>query len=826
MVNTGVAVLGDQIDVISNIKFARVIVEARTSNRDDAFTYSIPAHLEVRVGQLVRIPFGSRFIRGIVIELKEFPDVNYTKPIDSIIEHAPLIDLQKLSMAKWISNYYRSSLFEAISPMLPPGLRQRPSIHIEVKADPATIDHIDLQKGEKALMEFLVQSSNSTYSLQGLINSRGAWVRNTVMRLSDKGLIELVTREHTRKHSSERPNFLELISKGESLRMFITNHPQAKRQLALLNELAKRNRLELVRARKFFGSNAVASIVNAGLARLITANAAGDRPVILELPKLPTPEQKKALDHIKQSLDEKLTSNGTTWLLHGITGSGKTEIYLQAIAHCLELGGNAIVLVPELALTPQILGRFKARFSSSVGILHSGMTINQQGEEWWKILNGDRNIVIGTRSALFAPLSDVGLIILDEEHEWTYKQQEPSPRYHARDVARYMAQTLGSVVILGSATPDIGTAFKSNSGLIRKLELRKRVERSGAERDTANVEIIDMREELKTGNRSIFSRALKEQLIANLESKKQSILFLNRRGSSRVIKCRECGIVVNCNRCSTGMTFHQNGGQQRLLCHHCGRQREVPIKCPKCRSTRIKFMGIGTEGVETQLRQFLPSARILRWDSDSAKNIKAHERILQSFASHDADVLIGTQMVAKGLDIPSVDLVGVVLADIGLHLPDFRASERTFQTLTQVAGRAGRGSGQGNVIIQSYMPEHYAIQAAAAQDYELFYDAEIKYRKAMLYPPYTKMIRFQLEQSNYDIGAKESMRFKNFLNKVVREWDMTSVQVIGPAPSIPHKIKNSWRWHIFVRSVTPEYLIDKVAIPPAWTVDVDPESFS
>lgn len=237
-------------------------------------------------------------------------------------------------------------------------------------------------------------------------------------------------------------------------------------------------------------------------------------------------------------------------------------------------------------------------------------------------------------------------------------------------------------------------------------------------------------------------------------------------------------------------------------------------------------MGIGTEGVETQLRQFLPSARILRWDSDSAKNIKAHERILQSFASHDADVLIGTQMVAKGLDIPSVDLVGVVLADIGLHLPDFRASERTFQTLTQVAGRAGRGSGQGNVIIQSYMPEHYAIQAAAAQDYELFYDAEIKYRKAMLYPPYTKMIRFQLEQSNYDIGAKESIRFKNFLNKVVREWDMTSVQVIGPAPSIPHKIKNSWRWHIFVRSVTPEYLIDKVAIPPAWTVDVDPESFS
>ena len=294
MVNTGVAVLGDQINVISNIKFARVIVEARTSNRDDAFTYSIPAHLEVRVGQLVRIPFGSRFRRGIVSELKEFPDVNYTKPIDSIIEHAPLIDLQKLSMAKWISNYYRSSLLEAISPMLPPGLRQRPSIHIEVKADPATIDHIDLQKGEKALMEFLVQSSNSTYSLQGLINSRGAWVRNTVMRLSDKGLIELVTREHTRKHSSERPNFLELISKGESLRMFITNHPQAKRQLALLNELAKRNRLELVRARKFFGSNAVASIVNAGLARLITANTAGDRPAILELPKLPTPEQKKS----------------------------------------------------------------------------------------------------------------------------------------------------------------------------------------------------------------------------------------------------------------------------------------------------------------------------------------------------------------------------------------------------------------------------------------------------------------------------------------------------------------------------------------------------
>ena len=825
MVSLEYSVLNDHKATVRAVKYARVIVEAHTAKHDDVFTYSVPHHLEVSAGQLVRIPFGPRMIRGIVIEITDLADVNYTKPIDSIIELIPLIDSRKLEIARWISTYYKSSLFEAISPMLPPGLRYRSQIRLKVKPNITSTDGMNLSKGEKTLMELLLASHNSNYSLQSMVNFYGTWVRNTVMRLNEKGLIELITRDLSRKTAFRHPNFIELISKGEGLRGYINNHPQAKKQLALLKNLATRNRVELVFARKFFGANAVRAIVDAGVARLININN-DHASTILESPKLPTNDQKMVLAHIKQSLDEKPSDKGPMWLLHGITGSGKTEIYLQSIAHCLELGGNAIVLVPELALTSQMLSRFRARFSSSVGVLHSGMTINQQSEEWWRIFKGDRKIVVGTRSALFAPLSDVRLIILDEEHEWTYKQQEPSPRYHARDVAKYLATSSGVVVLLGSATPDIGTAFWADNGVIGKLELSKRVERSGVERGVADVEIIDMREELKTGNRSIFSRRLQEKLVANLDSKKQSILFLNRRGSSRVIKCRDCGFVVNCSRCSTGMTFHQSGGQQRLLCHHCGRQRPVPIKCPKCRGTRIKFMGIGTEGVEMQLTKFLPSARILRWDSDSAKNIKSHEEILQSFANHEADVLIGTQMVAKGLDIPSVDLVGVILADVGLHLPDFRAAERTFQTLTQVAGRAGRDSSHGNVIIQSYIPEHYAIQAAAAQDYTLFYEAEIKYRKALLYPPYTKMIRFQLEQSSYDLGTKESIRFKNFLNKVVREWDMTAIQIIGPSPSFPHKVRNSWRWHIFVRSVNPDYLIEKIAIPTAWTVDVDPVSFS
>ncbi|MBL76128.1 MAG: primosomal protein N' [Chloroflexi bacterium] len=820
----GFDALDDQYIQQDHKKYARVIVDARLFSREDIFTYLIPEHLNVSIGHLVRVPFGRKTIRGLVFDIIDSPDVHYTKPIDSIIVETPVLNLKKIKLAEWVAGYYRASLFDAISPMLPPGFRYKSQDLIEINNSTFTRES-DLSTGEKALMEYLRLHPNSKHSIQALVNSRGTWARNTIMSLLGKKLIKYVTEDFVYKSRALRNNFLELIVKGESLRAYYKIHPNAKKQLALLKSLTLRKFMSLQEARKEYGATAVSSIVDAGLVKLINVELANVSKV-LEPSKLPTKDQKIAIDRIKNSLNKESNNDGSTWLLHGITGSGKTEVYLQVIAHCLDSGSNAIVLVPELALTPQMLSRFQVRFASNVGVLHSGMPINQQKEEWWRIFNGERKIVLGTRSAIFAPLEDVGLIILDEEHEWTYKQHELSPKYHTRDVAMYLARSQGATVLLGSATPDIGTAFLAQKGVIKKLKLPNRIERSGAERGLASVETVDMRDELKAGNKSILSRLLQEKLISNFNAKKQAILFLNQRGSARAVKCRDCGFVVNCSRCSIGMTYYHDNGHQRLRCHHCGKVGFTPTKCPQCKGYRIKSVGVGTEGLESEIKRVLPSARIMRWDSDSASSIKAHEGILRRFSNQDADILIGTQMIAKGLDIPSVDLVGVVLADIGLHFPDFRASERTFQVLAQVAGRAGRDTNRGDVIIQSYLPDHYAIQAAAAQNYESFYDSEIKFRRDLQYPPYTRMIRLQLDQSNYELGQKESRRFRNLLDKIVREWDMDRVQVIGPAPSYPHKVRNVWRWHLIIRSTDPEYLLSKVAIPSVWSVDVDPMNFS
>jgi primosomal protein N' (replication factor Y) len=415
-------------------------------------------------------------------------------------------------------------------------------------------------------------------------------------------------------------------------------------------------------------------------------------------------------------------NGASVFLLKGITGSGKTEIYLKALAEVVARGKKGICLVPEIALTPQTIQRFLARFPGRVAVFHSGLTPGEQYDEWKRIAAGECDVVIGPRSALFVPQKDIGLIVIDEEHEWTYKQTDQQPHYHTREAAIKLAELVGAMLIMGSATPDVETYYRAGHGRFYLLELEERITVRGIS-PLPEVEVVDLRQELKEGNRSLFSRSLKYDIEQALTNHQQIILFLNRRGSSTLVQCKNCGYVFSCPHCLTALTYHSISS--KLVCHHCRYSRKHPDICPQCHGDKIRYFGVGTQKVEEESRNLFPEARILRWDSDATTGKRQYEEIMNTFQSHRADILVGTQIIAKGLDIPDVSVVGVINADTGLNIPDFRAGERTFQLACQVAGRAGRGLAKGKVVIQTYNPDNYAIRAAANQDYMEFYNHEL-----------------------------------------------------------------------------------------------------
>lgn len=573
-------------------------------------------------------------------------------------------------------------------------------------------------------------------------------------------------------------------------------------------------------------------------------------------PTLPPPlteAQQRVWETVRQALDaahwrdKPPADMPPVFLLHGVTGSGKTEIYLRAVGRVLAQGRGAIVLVPEIALTPQTVRRFAERFPGQVAVVHSELSAGERYDTWRRIRAGDVQVVVGARSALFAPLPDVGLVILDEEHDDSYKQSPPipPPYYHARETAVALMRISGGAVILGSATPDVVTYYRAENGPYRLLKLPDRIlvprehqaERTRqlnapqaryvpAERsDAVNVELppvllVDMREELRAGNRSVFSRALQAALRHTLEQGEQAIVFLNRRGSSTFVMCRDCGYIARCPRCETPLTFH--GKHHALICHYCGYRREQPSRCPECGSARIRYFGQGTELIERAVQQMFPTARTLRWDHDAITHRHAHEAILRRFSAGEADILIGTQMVAKGLDLPQVTLVGVISADTALGLPDYRAGERTFQLLTQVAGRAGRGERGGRVIMQSYQPEHYAIQAAAEHDYEAFYRREIAYRQELHYPPFRRLARIVFRFPTAELAEYEAKRARRLLEKRMAEGHFTATEIVGPTPCFFFKRNNLYRWHLIIRSSNPAALLSALDVADGWFVDIDP----
>ncbi len=501
-------------------------------------------------------------------------------------------------------------------------------------------------------------------------------------------------------------------------------------------------------------------------------------------------EQKNALTLLESSLIE---NKSKTFLLHGVTGSGKTEIYLRIIEKALKQGKGAIVMVPEISLTPQMIQRFRSFFGSRVALLHSRLSQGERYDEWCRLLSGAAQIAVGPRSAIFAPVNNLGVLILDEEHERTYKQEE-RPRYHAADVAQERALRNNALLLLGSATPSLESYYKGKQGEYTLIELSKRV----TGKDLPPVSVVDMREELKSGNKKMFSTSLLTALEEVVENKEKALLFLNRRGHSTCVLCRECGLVIRCPSCDISLTFHSY--DSKLICHYCNHTSRAPDICPSCKSRYIKFFGVGTQKIEEEIRKIFPTVGIWRMDMDTTSRKDAHRKILESFQHEGAGILIGTQMIAKGLDIPEITLVGVITADTGLNFPDFRASERTFQLLTQVAGRAGRGQTPGRVIVQTYAPQHYSILTAKEHDFKSFYDEEIESRRELLYPPFSYLLRLVLTGQNEEVLERAS---KDLLENLRRS---TNLNILGPAPCPFKKVKDYFRWHIVFRGKSLEKL--------------------
>jgi primosomal protein N' (replication factor Y) len=531
--------------------------------------------------------------------------------------------------------------------------------------------------------------------------------------------------------------------------------------------------------------------------------------------------QQAAWESIKDLVAGKAEQSGNlpVFLLFGVTGSGKTEIYLRALAHVIAAGRRGICLIPEIALTQQTVERFAGRFPGRVAVLHSGLSLGEQFDEWQWIMEGNCDVVIGPRSALFAPVPNLGLIIIDEEHEWTYKQEDKSPRYHARDVAIELAQLSDAVVILGSATPDIGSFHKAQQGEYRLVELKERITPRGYS-PLPEVKIVDLREELKAGNTSLLSRPLLAAMKETISQGQQIILFLNRRGTATFVRCRNCGFVFRCPRCSIALTYHS--AERELICHRCRYSIAVPQSCPLCYRRNLRFLGIGTQRIEEEAGHFFPEARLLRWDRDVITRRYAHEELLKNFRDHKADVLIGTQMIAKGLDLPQVTLAGIINADTGLNFPDFRSSERTFQLLCQVSGRAGRGVKAGKVIIQTYSPDNYIIETAARHDYPGFYYKEIDYRRRYNYPPFSQLVRLVFSHTNEELSKREAQRvYQLFLDEKAREAAV-DFNIIGPVPAFAFRARGRYRWQLFLRGAASTRLLSRLTLPRGWTIDVDP----
>lgn len=706
------------------------------------FTYAVPAELNfLDSGWRVVVPFGAQKVEGFVVQRRELASLPLQaqaklKNVEAALGDRPWFDKEMLATAKWLADYYMCSLAEAMRLFVP---------------------------GKTSIKRQAVKDENGKllyYAYEERLKEKTM----LAYRITEAGRAALALGDSRAKAQMAA---LAVLSEGEWL---------------TVNELSA-YKVSAATARTL----AEKAWAEAGQKRILRNSYVNPhkRGEIFTL----TDEQANALEKLNASVRN---ADGKTFLLQGITGSGKTEVYLRAAAEAVAQGKQVLMLVPEIALTAQLVKRFKAWFGDLVAVAHSKLSQNERGDVWYKMHTHQANILIGVRSAVFAPFENLGLIIIDEEHESSYKQEE-RPNYHARNVALERSKLTGAPLILGSATPDLETYYKAVQGEYQHLRLTKRATGS----QLPDVEIVDMRKELQERNFSVLSRKLKQALVATAANGEQGIVLLNRRGYSTFVMCRDCGASIVCPHCAVALVYHSAG--EAMRCHYCGNTAEIPTECPTCHSRRIKFFGTGTQKAEAELME-LPEVRVLRMDQDSTAQKFAHADILSSFARGERNVLIGTQMVAKGHDIPNVTLVGVLSADSALNLPDFRASERTFSLLTQAAGRAGRGDKKGHVIFQAYDVESKVLQQAARQDYDSFAIDELKDRETFFYPPFAQMLKMTVWDRDEAAALALAKRVTTYLQGLQLEGKLRDLLVLGPFPGIVAKVRDMYRYNILVKA--------------------------
>ncbi|PAW29400.1 primosomal protein N' [Peribacillus simplex] len=761
---------------------ASVIVDVPAKQTDREFDYRIPEKWNqvIKPGMRVIVPFGPRMVQGFVTGLKAKSDFAKLRFIKEPMDLEPIINDELLQLGDWLTKEAMCFKISALQAMLPAAMKAKYEKVIKVVEDKKDQIPPSIQN---------LFGKNDSLSWKDVIEGENA---SLVQKEMQNGNLELEYNVKNRLNKKTVRVIKSLLSPMELKEMASAISSNAKKQQELLQYFIEHQEpiplkelLELMNT----SSGTVKSLVSKGaLAEMdqeVYRDPYENRVFKKSIPFTLTAEQAAALKPIQEKIHH---DEHDVFLLYGVTGSGKTEVYLQAIASVIEKGKEAIMLVPEISLTPQTVKRFKERFGEQVAVMHSGLSVGEKYDEWRKIHRKEVKVVVGARSAVFAPFESLGLVIIDEEHESSYKQEE-TPRYHARDVAIERAKSYGCPVILGSATPTLESFARAKKNVYKLLTLSQRMNKNAL----PAVDIVDMREELRTGNRSMFSELLFTKLKDRLEKGEQTVLMLNKRGHSSFVMCRSCGLVINCPNCDISLTYHRFN--DIMKCHYCGFEEGMPSVCPECESEHIRFFGTGTQKVEEELAKILPEARVIRMDVDTTSKKGSHERLLNAFGEGKADILLGTQMIAKGLDFPNITLVGVLSADTMLHLPDFRSSEKTFQLLTQVSGRAGRHQLPGEVVIQTYTPEHYSIELSALQDYDAFYEREMYLRRQSHYPPYYYVVLITVSHEDLMKTVSVTEKITNYLGSRLNRDSV----VLGPVASPISRINNRYRYQCLIK---------------------------
>ncbi len=810
--------------------YVEVAPDARLSDRRATLTYRVPSAIDhVEVGQLIWVPLRRKLVLGVVVERHgRPPDASFdVKPIHAPVEPSFCLTSIQWQIAVWMAEETICTLYEAASVMLPPGVGSRAVEYLSLRNEPPPGAIDALTPAQRRLVAFLAREGEVT--LERAQRAQRSSLVSIIPALEEIGLLQKVARV---KHREPERN--DVILQVRLIDNALPPPARAPKQVEAFAWLSPRLRARVDRALPIDTVLNISGIDRPTLRALADRGTIAIEPMI-EASEQPGPrgsivtltnEQRQASSAIRAAQNDE---ERQTILLHGVTGSGKTELYLRLAAEVLAKGRSAIVLVPEIALSGQIAGRFRERFGNKAIVLHSALGDRERYRNWQRAATGEPLVVVGPRSALFAPLADVGAIVLDEEHDGSYKQ-DSVPRYHARTVAGKLADLHGALLILGSATPDVETYRATDKPDWALLELRERVGQRVADSDGGvsahsialpEARIVDMRAELRAGHDSIFSRSLTDIIAERIALNQQVILFLNRRGASTFIQCRSCGNVSSCPYCDIPMVYHRT--IERIICHRCGHRTSPPSTCTTCRSTSISYYGTGTQRVETEIQSLFPDARVLRWDQDALRGKVSHESLLAKVMRHEVDIVVGTQMIAKGLDLPEVTAVGVINADTYLFLPDIRAAERTFQMLTQVAGRAGRRAAGGQVIFQTFSPDHYAVTNAARHDYSAFYTEEIAFRRQHGYPPFKRLARLLIRHSDEAKARQAAEEMTERLeDELAARPDIRGVDLIGPAPAFSTRVRGLYGWQLLVRGDQLALLLANVQFNPAWVVDVDP----